>query len=414
MSRLTGHTMDVMKGLAIGFGVLLLLSLAPERAGAQEEPSSPDSTPRLTGEPDLRIGSVVGEPEYTFGRIMDVAYDATGRIFVADADAKRVRVYDGSGSHLFDVGRSGQGPGEFSSRISPCAIALEGDDRLWAADYPYQLHQYEVGSDGARHIRSLRLGAASVCAALLPAVRSGAVGVAMPSARSGHGVHVHVDSAGDTVHETSLPQPVDVEELGWADRIYPRSTRNPEGSVYHAPFPSPFSPRDLIAHAPDGSYARSVTSTYRVEIFDSQGREMATIERDVTGGPPMTVADVAQAQSRLDSLREHVESAGGEFEPYEIRDRKPPVQDIWYDEEGRLWVQIWPDPDYGRNLAHVYDAGGRPLFVADWPASIELDWGSARGCAAAGTEDLEYDVQRVVRVRFTPASSASGKPACAS
>lgn len=67
MSRFGDHTVDATTALAISFGGLLLTLLVPDRAGAQHYPLALDSTPRVTGETDLSIGTVVGEPEYSFG-----------------------------------------------------------------------------------------------------------------------------------------------------------------------------------------------------------------------------------------------------------------------------------------------------------------------------------------------------------
>ena len=57
---------------------------------------------------ELSIGEEVGEEAYLFGRITD-AWASDERIYLIDAQIPVVRAFDGSGRHLFDVGRPGQG-----------------------------------------------------------------------------------------------------------------------------------------------------------------------------------------------------------------------------------------------------------------------------------------------------------------
>jgi hypothetical protein len=81
---------------------------------------SPSAVPveaGLWGEPavveELRIGVEAGEDEYMFGSIRGVAAAPDGTIYVADRRPVIVRAYDGDGNFLRNVGRQGQGPGEY-------------------------------------------------------------------------------------------------------------------------------------------------------------------------------------------------------------------------------------------------------------------------------------------------------------
>ncbi len=61
---------------------------------------------------EASIGVESGPDEYLFGQIGGVWADED-RIYVADYQVPAVRVYDTSGQYLFDIGRRGQGPGEY-------------------------------------------------------------------------------------------------------------------------------------------------------------------------------------------------------------------------------------------------------------------------------------------------------------
>jgi hypothetical protein len=68
----------------------------------------------LSSEPDVVIGGVEGDDKYVLGRVAGLRRLTDGRIAVLDGGSQRVRLYDGTGRHLRDLGGPGDGPGEFS------------------------------------------------------------------------------------------------------------------------------------------------------------------------------------------------------------------------------------------------------------------------------------------------------------
>lgn len=69
---------------------------------------------RLADEPSLRIGAVEGPPHLAFGYALAPVRLSDGRIVVADRQRNHVHFYSADGAHLQTVGRTGQGPGEFT------------------------------------------------------------------------------------------------------------------------------------------------------------------------------------------------------------------------------------------------------------------------------------------------------------
>lgn len=76
------------------------------------------------------IGVESGEDAYVFGRVRDV-YATEDEIFVIDGEIPMVRVYDMQGQHLRDLGRQGQGPGEFER---PLSITATTNGRILVLD----------------------------------------------------------------------------------------------------------------------------------------------------------------------------------------------------------------------------------------------------------------------------------------
>lgn len=93
-------------------------------------------------EEDLRIGAEDGDGPYVFGSIRGVVPDPLGRIWVMDAHALELRVFDHEGVFQFAVGGPGQGPGEFRGNM---ACVFQGPDgEFWVEDRGYRWHRFDA------------------------------------------------------------------------------------------------------------------------------------------------------------------------------------------------------------------------------------------------------------------------------
>lgn len=94
----------------------------------------------------LRIGAVDGPPEATFGRVAALELDGAGNVYVLDAQVPVVRVSDGQGRHLGDLGGPGEGPREFQG---PGGLVLGEDRRLWVVDWRLMRYTaFDLGTAG--------------------------------------------------------------------------------------------------------------------------------------------------------------------------------------------------------------------------------------------------------------------------
>lgn len=68
---------------------------------------------QVAEEPSLTIGSAEEDEAYALFGVVAAVRLPDGRIAIANAGTRQVRIYDASGRHVLDLGREGQGPGEF-------------------------------------------------------------------------------------------------------------------------------------------------------------------------------------------------------------------------------------------------------------------------------------------------------------
>jgi hypothetical protein len=61
---------------------------------------------------ELSVGSLEGDAAFQFGQIIGVDVDTEGNVYIADGQARDVRVFDASGTYLRTIGSPGSGPGE--------------------------------------------------------------------------------------------------------------------------------------------------------------------------------------------------------------------------------------------------------------------------------------------------------------
>ena len=81
---------------------------------------------------DLTIGVREGDEDYMFGNLIFVNTDKDGNFYVTDWDRRTIRKYDPRGKHLLNIGRPGQGPGEFQNIWRP---EFDHQWNLYVSDY---------------------------------------------------------------------------------------------------------------------------------------------------------------------------------------------------------------------------------------------------------------------------------------
>lgn len=109
---------------------LIIAAAGLAAAGCIDDPGAGDSeggwgTAIVVEE--LAIGVESGPAEYMFGRVQSIAVAADGTIYVSDAQPTVVRMFDTDGNFVRNVGRQGEGPGEYAGAAG---LAVTSDGRL--------------------------------------------------------------------------------------------------------------------------------------------------------------------------------------------------------------------------------------------------------------------------------------------
>ena len=82
-----------------------------------------------------RVGSLQGGDWDTFGRVAAVAFDPAGNLYVLDTQTARISMVDLGGNLVRQIGREGEGPGEFVGSSAPMLrFTVLGDGRIAVYD----------------------------------------------------------------------------------------------------------------------------------------------------------------------------------------------------------------------------------------------------------------------------------------
>lgn len=379
----------------VGGVALILGALAAGCGGDGTESGTPpeeEAVPERTATETLVIGELDGPEEYTFGRVTGLAADDDGRIYVADSQASAVRVYAPDGRHLLSVARHGQGPGELAG---PCCLTVDERGRLW------------VREGGNNRYSAFRIESDSVVAfEETRRMQHGAGGQWTP-------LHVVGDSVVDVGAEFGSPDRLrwmvgpgnavrplsratgrDLDEIGAGVVITAASGE----STIRRFFYQPFGPRHLMAFSPDGSWADAVSSTPRVVLHPPDG-DSVIIEGAAARGPLLSDAERDAAGETIEGSRRMAGSDADRL-GFEVPDRKPPLRDLYFDEEGRLWVEL-SVPDGEPREARIHAPDGSLLERRSWSGDVDISLPGWIGSdAAVGVRRDSLEVQRVVRVEW--------------
>ena len=203
-------------------------------------------------------------------------------------------------------------------------------------------------------------------------------------------VRLHTDSAGvigDSIRIPATP----------TDSIGVRIVTGAGGAIRRFLYP-PYGPRELIAHGPGGTYAKAVSSAYRIAWYRPDGSLLRVIEEPGRTGPAISPAERQATQERLDEEARRFDL--GASDHFSVPDRKQPLIGLAFDAEGRLWVLLTPAAGAERT-AEVRDSTGALIFTAHWPGDIDPTFNAVlTDSVALAVRRDSLGVESVVRMRW--------------
>lgn len=296
-----------------------------------------------------------------FGRIVDVALGRDGRVFVADAQAAEVRVFDREGAQVASWGRAGEGPGEFGYLSG---IALDPAGTLWVMDALNQrLTGFSPDGDTVT-VRGLQEGWSATIPWLGRFATDGAL------------LDLVIERVGDTTHQILERASVGDGRLERQARLSlppfapPRYERQRGGVRELATLP--FAPERKLAIAPDGTIWMNAEAAYVVHRIGPGGDTLATVRTD---DPPPRLTD---------AQRDSASRASG-VALSRIPEQRPWIDRLVVDAGGRLWVMTSDRPDRWDRwsaageretvaVSAEYDVGGvTPVIVGDTVVGLVVD-----------------------------------------
>ncbi|WP_428273840.1 hypothetical protein [Candidatus Palauibacter sp.] len=387
--------------------VTLLAACGGGTGGASVPPASEDRPLEADFEEVYRIGGIAAEGWDAFTEIVNMDFDADGRLYIRDeaGSSTRIVVVDGAGGLVAEFGRMGDGPGELRdvghmvARPGGGAVIVDNGHRAYLL----------FGPDGSfeRAIGFAIQGASETASA--EAVRSARQGETLfltrrPDARFSSG-DVSVETGDRTIYHVSLTEADEAVAAtfaeGWEalpERQFTMEEADPSdmfdalGDAF-----TYFVPSLVFDVLPGGGVAYSDSSAYAVKIQPAPGapvrvvgrplhpepvteplrertraRMMESFESSATGEvsgqsmddlPPAFRAQVAAMMEEvLSGMRDAV--ANADFMP-----EVPLVRDLRTTWEGTIWVQRWGSDPLAQIDAQATLASGAPAreeVAAGW------------------------------------------------
>ena len=327
----------------------------------------------VTAEPGVEIGEIEGPLEYLFGKVVGVAVDTEGVVYVADAIDSSVRAYDTQGHYLKTIGAEGDGPGEFRHLLG-LDLDQSGDLVVRGAFRLTSFRRPSTGPVADSLTRTVSIDGPNPDRG----VRGRAAGSTFygPSyfwedfQRRGY-FYLAYDSTGAVTDTVFVPPFGDPETTGLANyMVNDRGGRNVPG-INRAPF----EPRPSWDITAEGHVVFAVGDRYEVVEVDPEGDTVRTLKRPISPQPIPTSErnDSARAfAARLDSLPVPITRVRGMSDMARagnLPEVFPPIIGVQTDGEGNVWVRRWPRA--GESVFDVYGPSGLPLREVVVPAGLQ-------------------------------------------
>lgn len=336
-------------------GVVATLVLAA--CGSPDAPLAEARSDSIPLVEELRIGVLDGPMETMFGSVGPIAPTADGRVHIVDTQVPVIRTYDTDGAYLGDIGRKGQGPGEY---LTVAAMTVLGDGRLMIWDEGNQRVSWFDATGTFLDSRPLRAGGQYDTFVI---ARDGTVYTRVGGGRPPAADPIEIVGDWSRIDPNGTVERL--QEIPLVNSEGPRYVLSGRGGYYR-----PFTVMTLATMGPDGSYYEVRNDRYRIRHVHPDGHE-SLITRDE---PRIVVSpeEAAEWQARSESMAQRPGSDRSSFFP--IPDVKPYIRHIKTDLDGRLWVSRYTEKAYmPYTEAEAADRAEQGLPSYNWRDRLRWD-----------------------------------------
>lgn len=300
---------------------------------------SEERTEWIEMELDLTMGNAE-DGDGSIYRPFAFATDDTGRVYVADVGDHQVKVFDSEGKHVRNLGRKGQGPGEF---IGPIGVTVAGSTLVVADETKLSLWTLD-----GEHIAAV--ATRSLAPSDLFGLTDGTVIVGYPALDESKGLQTSKFARWDQeAQELTVYPTLQIPALVF----YP--SRSSEGRTTVGTgmtWPS-------VAAGRDGDVFLTQSDEYQVLAFNAEGTPRWAL-RVAMPRPPLFRRDIERT---LESVRRRFPEATERSIDW------PPasyaLDRIWIDGHGHLYVLLYApaEPAAQEREVDVYSRDGNRLFA---------------------------------------------------
>ncbi len=237
-----------------------------------------DSVPTLALAAELSIGSDAIDRPDGLSEIYSLSVDANGRIAVYDHGRRAILVFDSTGSFVMQVGREGEGPGEYG-RLWERNLTFLSDGGL--ATWETMSSRASTFDPQGRHVATWHVTDRMGGVTTIHPAPDGRVAIRAPIEREGESVFgregtVLFSATGQEFSRTLLPVPGPVDWLT-AGRI---------GEVRSV---VPFGRRNVTVLFPDGSHASGNSASFRFVV--AGGEKLPRVVEVVSPAVPVAAGE---------------------------------------------------------------------------------------------------------------------------
>jgi hypothetical protein len=353
--------------IVVGIGWLMISA-----CGTNEVADQSAKTQTLVLTESVRIGDEAKGDSVFFSNIWDIEVDSRGRLFVADFAMYGFRVFTSNGSLIREIGREGEGPGEFS--IAPL-LYVSPQDSVYAYDLDSdRLTVYAPGGDVLAYTMELPTDEISGARPtdILASLETGLLFEYLRALPRGSESEIDgmleiklVDHNGQFLRDSLVLTP--------SMQI---TTVSDNG--FSIPFPRQFGRRSLLALGSDGLIYHGWTDEISIRALAVDGTMANEFAVSHVSVPVTSEEKSTRAAGYPENWQEELRQ--------DMPDTKPAFNAMVPDDQGQLWFRLsWPEGALETEWIVVEAESGNVVAKTTLSTGVGLE--TIRGGKAYGTLD---------------------------